>query len=563
MNVLSHLRLRTKLTLLVGLSALALVIAIGAAGTLMRQRMLDDRVDKLRSIALTATGFAQSLQARVDARQITQEQALAAFREDMHRVRFGAADDYLLLQTLDGTVVMHGGDAKREGKPTASKDASGRSTADLARDVLRTAEGGVIQYLALKPGTKEPQAKVSYVAKFEPWQLVFLVGTWIDDVDVSFRSSLVRLGTIGGAILVVTLLAAWLINRDIAVSLGSLKAAMDRLAKGDLTTQVPGANRRDEVGEMAATVLVFKDSMTETERLRAEQEAAKLRTADERKSALDGMADSFESKIGRLVETLSAGSMELETTARSVTGTANQSNIQAASVAAAAEQASTGLHTVASAAEELTASIGEITRQVAQSSKITGEAVEDAKRTDAIVRALAIGAEKIGAVVSLITDIASQTNLLALNATIEAARAGDAGKGFAVVASEVKSLATQTGKATEEIATQVTQIQAATKEAVEAIRGISATIEEVNVIASTIASAVEQQGAATTEIARTVQQTSQAAQTVTIGIGGVSQAASETGAAAGTFLIAAAGLSKQAEQLSSEVNSFLAGVRAA
>jgi methyl-accepting chemotaxis protein len=189
--------------------------------------------------------------------------------------------------------------------------------------------------------------------------------------------------------------------------------------------------------------------------------------------------------------------------------------------------------------------------------------VADARRTDAIVRALAAGAERIGAVVGLISNIASQTNLLALNATIEAARAGDAGKGFAVVASEVKSLATQTGKATEEIAVQVTQIQVATKEAVAAISGIATTIEEVSTIAATIATAVEQQGSATSEIARTVQQTSQAAQAVTLGIGGVSQAAGETGAAVGTFLTAASDLSKQAEQLSSEVNTFLAGVRAA
>jgi methyl-accepting chemotaxis protein len=218
---------------------------------------------------------------------------------------------------------------------------------------------------------------------------------------------------------------------------------------------------------------------------------------------------------------------------------------------------------VASATEELTASISEINRQVAQSAKISGKAVDDAKRTDAIVHTLAEGAEKIGAVVGLITNIASQTNLLALNATIEAARAGDAGKGFAVVASEVKNLANQTGKATEEIGAQITQIQTATKEAVEAIRGISATIEEVSAIATAIASAVEEQGAATSEIARNVQQTSQAAQEVTVGVSGVSQAASETGAAAGMVLTAAADLSKQAEQLSSEVNAFVAGVRAA
>ena len=192
-----------------------------------------------------------------------------------------------------------------------------------------------------------------------------------------------------------------------------------------------------------------------------------------------------------------------------------------------------------------------------------GTAVDDARRTDGIVRALAAGAERIGAVVGLITNIASQTNLLALNATIEAARAGDAGKGFAVVASEVKSLATQTANATEEIGAQITQIQAATHEAVEAIRAISATIEEVSVISTTIAAAVEEQGAATAEIARNVQQTSQAAQAVTIGIGGVSQAASETGTTAEKFLTAAADLSKQADQLAGEARSFLTYVRAA
>ena len=241
---------------------------------------------------------------------------------------------------------------------------------------------------------------------------------------------------------------------------------MDRLAKGDLATVIPGTDRRDEVGEMAATVLVFKESMTETERLRTAQEAIKHQAAAEQKAALNRMADGFEGKIGGLVGMLSSGSTELEATAQSMTATAGDGNRQAAAVAAAAEEASTGLHTVASASEELTASIAEISRQVAQSSKITGQAVADAKRTDAIVRALAEGAEKIGAVVGLITNIASQTNLLALNATIEAARAGDAGKGFAVVASEVKSLANQTGKATEEIGAQITQIQAATKEAV-------------------------------------------------------------------------------------------------
>jgi methyl-accepting chemotaxis protein len=217
----------------------------------------------------------------------------------------------------------------------------------------------------------------------------------------------------------------------------------------------------------------------------------------------------------------------------------------------------------ASAAEELTGSIGEINRQVAHSAKITAKVVNDARQTDGIVRALADDAQKIGQVVELISSIADQTNLLALNATIEAARAGDAGKGFAVVASEVKNLANQTSKATGQIGAQIAQIQLATGEAVQAIKGITDTIEEASDITTTIAAAVEEQGAATAEIARNVQQTAASTREVTSNITGVSQVASETGTAAGQVLEAAGDLSRQAEQLASEVSAFVADVRVA
>jgi methyl-accepting chemotaxis protein len=563
MNMLSRFKLRTKLILLLGLSALALVLSLSAALLLMQQRMYDDRVDKLRAVVLGTRSYATALQAQVAAGKLTHDQAFADVREFAHAMRFDQGNGYITLSGTDGTTLIHGADPSRENKPSVAAGANGKSIRDLVREVLRDSDQGVISYAFPRPGETVPVPKVAYVASFPAWQGYFLAGAYTDDFEASFRGVALRMSLISGGGLLVMLLAAWLVNRDISISLGGLKTAMDRLANGDLATVVPGTDRRDEVGGMARAVLVFQDNMNETQRLRAAQEADKLQAAAENKVALNRMADGFESTVGRLVGMLSSGSAALEGTAQSMTGTAHQSNRQASEVASAAEEVSTGLQTVASAAEELSASIGEISRQVAQSAKISGKAVDDAKRTDAIVRALADGAEKIGAVVSLITNIASQTNLLALNATIEAARAGDAGKGFAVVASEVKNLANQTGKATEQIGGQIAQIQGATKEAVEAILGISTTIEEVSTIAATIAAAVEEQSAATSEIARNVQQTSRAAQEVTAGVGGISQAASETGAAAGMVLTAASDLSKQAEQLTGDVKTFVAGVRAA
>jgi methyl-accepting chemotaxis protein len=382
------------------------------------------------------------------------------------------------------------------------------------------------------------------------------------EVDASYTTG--RLVVIGFLIfaVAVAVVAGIFVTRTIATPVKLMTEAMRKLAAHDMNGETPGRGRTDEVGQMADAVQVFKDGMIAADRLAAEQETE--RAAKEQRSVrLERTVGAFEVTARDMVGLLSSGSTELEATARAMTGSADRTNQQASAVASAAEQAGAGAQTVAVATEELTASINEISRQVAQSARMAGVAVKDAQRTNTIVSALAEGADKIGNVVSLITDIAGQTNLLALNATIEAARAGDAGKGFAVVASEVKNLASQTGRATEEIGAQITQIQAATKEAVAAIRAIAASIEEVSAIATSIASAVEEQGAATADIARNVAQTATAAQDVTTNISGVGQSANDSSAAAGQVLTAAGELSKHAARLATEVNSFVAGVRAA
>jgi methyl-accepting chemotaxis protein len=351
-------------------------------------------------------------------------------------------------------------------------------------------------------------------------------------------------------------------SRRVVGPIGRLGAVVARLAAQDYDVVVPETRRSDEIGELAQAVQVFKENGVERQRLEAEQ-AAERAARERRARRMEELTRDFEAQVGQLAGALSAAATEMDATAGSMSATAEKTNRQSMMVASAAEQASTNVQTVAAAAEELSSSISEIGRQVAQSNTIATRAVEDARRTDRTVQMLAEGAQKIGEVVTLIQDIAGQTNLLALNATIEAARAGEAGKGFAVVASEVKSLASQTGKATEEISSQIAHIQQATRDAVEAIRGIGETIGEISQIAATIASAVEEQGAATQEIARNVQEAARGTHEVTSNVAGVKQTATETGAAASQVLGAAGQLSRQAEQLASEVSEFIAGVKAA
>ena len=386
--------------------------------------------------------------------------------------------------------------------------------------------------------------------------------TELDMLAVVGRGNMLVM-VLGLAGLAAGVVLAWLIGRGISHPVVRMCEAMRALANGDRTVEIPGVGRKDEIGQMADTVAVFRDSMVEAERLREDNERHKAEAEAERKAGMIRLADTFEAGIKGVVNSVASQATEMQSAALAMTHTAETATQQATAVAASVEQASANVQTVATAAEELSVSVLEIGRQVEQSSNIADHAVVEADRTNTTVEGLSRTAQRIGEVVQLIETIAGQTNLLALNATIEAARAGDAGKGFAVVASEVKSLASQTAKATEEIRAQISEIQGATGQTVEAIRSIGTTIRQMSEIATTIASAVEEQGAATREIASNVHQAAQGTGDIASNIEGVSHAAGETGAAASQVLSSAGELARQSETLRRDVDDFLANVRAA
>jgi methyl-accepting chemotaxis protein len=373
---------------------------------------------------------------------------------------------------------------------------------------------------------------------------------------------LVTMLGLGG--LVFGALLAFVVGRGISRPMVGMCKAMRELAGGNFDVVLPGLGRRDEIGEMASAVEEFKvQAVARAAREADERDTHNKAAGVQRRSELIRFADDFEMAVGSIVSNVSSSATQLEVAANTLTRTVETTQDLATRVTGASEEASANVNSVASATEQLSASVTAIGKQVQESSKIAEGAVNQAHQTNERIAKLSRAAQEIGDVVKLITAIAEQTNLLALNATIEAARAGDAGRGFAVVAAEVKSLASQTAKATDEISSQINGMQAATQESVVAIKEIGDTIGQIARIATTIASAVEQQSSATQEIARNVQSVAQGTQEVASNITQVNRGASETGSASSEVLNSAQTLSADSTKLRSELDRFMANIRAA
>ena len=356
--------------------------------------------------------------------------------------------------------------------------------------------------------------------------------------------------------------SAMLLRSAIAKPLVALRDRMVSLAKDDKQSDVPFVTRRDEVGKMAESVEIFRNSLIEAEQLRNQQQAGQKGQL-ERANRIQTSIANFEKVVAHALDNVASYTAELESTSTSMAETAKETSRRSNAVATASEQATGNVQTVSSAAEELSASIAEINTRVANSTGVVSEGAAQAGETNARVVRLKESVQKIDKVAHLINEIANQTNLLALNATIEAARAGEAGKGFAVVASEVKALAMQTKKATDEIAGQIHAIHEETDQTVVSIGTVTQTIVKLNEVVSSIAVAVEQQGAATREIAGSTSHAARDTAEVLSNIRGVREATDRTGEAAGQVLRVADALSRNGETLKTQIEEFLREVSAA
>ncbi len=507
-----------------GLVGLAWMQASNLADSLKQQRQ--NELSHLTEVALSIAREEHDASVRDHSSDELARKTAAA---RISKLRYGNGD-YFWINDFGPRMIMHPAKPELNGQDlTDNKDPNGKQLFVEFVKVVKSKGSGFVDYQWPKPGKDAPQPKLSYVTGFEPWGWVIGTGVYIDDLQAQLWES--ARNVIIAALIVIGLLGTvtLIIARKMSSALVAMTLSVTKLGEGDFGIELPGLNRRDELGDMARSIEQFKVKAAEKARNDAVLEEERHHIAEQNKGkALQEMAETVERETNTAVGDVAAGTERMARNATSMTESAQTLGEKSSSVAAAAEEALTNAQTVAKASSQLSASIAEIASQVNSSRQLTLEAVTASTQAQSTIAKLSEAAGKVGAVTNLISEIASQTNLLALNATIEAARAGEAGRGFAVVAAEVKSLAEQTAKATSEIAQQIAEIQEATQASVASIIGIGEVIRNVESVSSIIARAIEEQNIVTVEISRTVEETSLAAREVAAQIATVSSEAIET-----------------------------------
>jgi len=465
-------------------------------------------------------------------------------------------DDFLRLLADDGTdITLYA--RTDEGFQRQASTRGANDTGDLSAEALAAALVGERTVITVdtSSGARAVGTLVLQDALGAPYG-VAEIAINVSRLAAAQRDSLLWTAAILGGVLLLAGMGSVLFANRLARPIMATTDAMGALTEGRDDISIVGEARRDELGQMARALHVFRDALVERRRLEA-QKVSMEEVETQKAHALRQMADTVQTSVDEAIAQVRAHTEDMCREADELRASSGRVESNSDTVAVAARQALASAQTVAAATEELTASIDEIARQMQQSAEIAQTAVGKAADTQNVVKTLGQVGDSIGEIVRLIGDIAAQTNLLALNATIEAARAGEAGKGFAVVAAEVKQLATQTAQSTGEIERRVAEIRAVSRQVAESIDAVSGTIEEIDRITGTVAGSVEQQRGATAEIARNVRDSSEATADVSARIEAVSQEATQTNSMADELRAGAEALLGSVQSLGATVTRIV------
>ncbi|MBB4285157.1 methyl-accepting chemotaxis protein [Roseospira goensis] len=527
---LRNIRIGTKIWFPTLIAAIGFMVLVAIAAVMTRQDILAERTAQVRAVTDAARSIAAFYHQEAEAGRLDTETAQDLAATAIRAMRYGeGGSEYVFVNDYSGIAVVMPVRPDWEGTDLQGlKDVDGKPIVVALTRAAQTG-GGAVDYRFPRPGSETAEPKISWASGFDPWRWGIGTGVYVSDVDAAALDQALDLSLAAGLVLLVAVGTGFVVIRGIVQPLRGLTTTMTTLAGGNLETEVPDTARRDEIGEMAGAIQVFKDNAQEVQRLQAAQASEQARNARRVKAEMLALTNALDEEVRSAIAEVLHGADSMQTATGDMAEAVSDTERGADAAAAASREAADNVDAVAAASEELSHSIAEIGTQVSNAVDVARRAVEEAETTNERIAGLAQAARQIGEVVDLISDIAKQTNLLALNATIEAARAGEAGKGFAVVANEVKTLANQTAKATENIADQIGGMQAATEAAVEAIAGITGVIGQLNEIATAISAAVEEQTAATGEISANAQRAASSTENASQNITTVSSSSETTG----------------------------------
>lgn len=560
MSWLDHSSISKKLMALMLGAFVAMLLLITVGLDSLHASLMEERVQKTKSLVEAVVSLVNHYAQKQTQGELSADDAQKLALDAVQSLKYDG-DNYFWIQDVQPKMVLHPTKPELNGTDISGfKDKNGVYLFVQMANIAKNSREGFVRYVWGKPKEDKDKvfAKISYVKATDSWGWVVGSGVYVDDVEDTFWHEAGKMFMVSAVAFTMLILLGLKISGNIKSAVVRLVANLKALAGGE-RAHVVDHLRRDEMGEMAQSVVYLDEKLEQARQLEREKQAMDA-LALQRAEHMSDVTQQFDSSIRGFLSELSAATEQMRSTSASLASVASCGNQQAEALSGISQSVTHSVQTVASAAEEMSASVREISAQIIRSNDMVVDAVEKSMLADKLAVALQESSSKVTQVLGMIGEISGQINLLALNATIESARAGEAGRGFAVVANEVKNLAGQTDNSLKEIHAFVDDMQGCTVNMIKALSDIRDAIKNVSSVSSSIASAVEEQSAVTSEIARSMQVAASDAQNLSASVSQAASSALETGESAQTMQQSSAALSQQAVALRGVVERFLSEV---